>query len=279
MGLILSWLRGPREPVDLLDVSVETQVTSSADPVTLPPESETQYEDTASVATETHVEAPAVETSEMKSELPAENPVLDVPVPEVVEKLETTATVETVTEAPDAVLEVDVHVVEAVEEPVVEPEAINIEPEPTEVHNYTEVTECLQTQQDVHSEPEPEEFPEEAAVSTEALVEPELEEPEKPIAPEEPMGFQMLKPLVESTSDPITEETLETESIVVAGTMVAEEQVAEIRDAPELLPEASSVPEPLPVAKEIIQDLAVSSSRNVDGINGCLGVTEVATES
>lgn len=28
MGLILSWFRGPREPVDLLDVSVETQVSS-----------------------------------------------------------------------------------------------------------------------------------------------------------------------------------------------------------------------------------------------------------
>ncbi|XP_050973010.1 E3 ubiquitin-protein ligase RNF12-B isoform X2 [Labeo rohita] len=301
MGLILSWFRGPREPVDLLDVSVETQVTSSTDePVSIPTESEVQFEDTTLVATETLVVAQPVETVDteqaVEAELLAEDPVVEVPMPEeeTVTAAESVAAVETVTETvvtevepvADTAVEVDGHVIGVVGEPVIEAEAITVEKEPAEVHTVTEVTE------DVHAEPEPKAFPLEAVVPTEALVEPEPEQ-QQPVLLEEPT------PSVESTSDPIAEEFVVTESVAV-DTTVAEEQIPEITtDAPkglsETLSETIPAPEPLPVPvpKEIIQaqdeftaqvetetikDLAVAGGLTVDAINGCLGATEVAIE-
>ncbi|XP_016112006.1 cell surface glycoprotein 1 isoform X1 [Sinocyclocheilus grahami] len=279
-----------------------SEVTSSIDePVPIPAESEVQFEDTTPVATETHVVAHPGETvdteREDEAELPAEDPVVEVPVPERVTTAETVAAVETVTETvvpevepvADATVEVDGHVVGVVEEPAVEAEAITVENEPAEVH--TEVTE------DVHAEPEPEDFPVEAAVPAEALVEPEPEQKQQrqqqPVLLEEPM------PSVESTSDPIAEEFVVTESVAVDPT-VAEEQFPETTtDAPEVLSEILSetipAPEPLPVpvAKESIQaqdefmpqvetetikDLAVAGGLTVDAINGCLGATEVVIE-
>uniref|UniRef100_A0A671P9M1 Calphotin-like n=1 Tax=Sinocyclocheilus anshuiensis TaxID=1608454 RepID=A0A671P9M1_9TELE len=234
-----------------------SEVTSSIDePVSIPAESET-------VDTEREDEA----------ELPAEDPVVEVPVPETVTTAETVAAVETVTETvvpevepvADATVEVDGHVVGVVEEPAVEAEAITVENEPAEVH--TEVTE-------------------EAAVPAEALVEPEPEQKLKFNFKYGllPSGFHMLKPSVESTSDPIAEEFVVTES-VAADPTVAEEQFPETTtDAPEVLSETLSetipAPEPLPVpvAKEIIQDLAVAGGLTVDAINGCLGATEVVIE-
>ncbi|XP_051760145.1 cell surface glycoprotein 1 isoform X3 [Ctenopharyngodon idella] len=302
MGLILSWLRGPREPVDLLDVSVETQAISSVDePVSIPAKSEIQFEDTTSVATETHVLAQPVETvgteHVAEAELPAEDPVVEVPVPEeTVTTAETVAAVETVTETvvtevkpvADAAVEVDGHVVGVVGEPAIEAEAITVETEPVEVSRVAEVTE------DIRAEPEPEEFPVEAAVPTDALVEPEPEQQQQTVPLEEPT------PSVESTSDPIAEEFVANESVVAVDTTVKEEQIPETTtDAPEVpseaLAETIPAPEllPVPVAKEIIQaqdefmaqvetetikDLAVTGGLPVDAINGCLGATEVAIE-
>uniref|UniRef100_A0A8C1QS59 Si:dkey-164f24.2 n=2 Tax=Cyprinus carpio TaxID=7962 RepID=A0A8C1QS59_CYPCA len=272
----------------------ESEVTSSIDePVSIPAESET------------HVVAQPVETvdteREDEAELPAEDPVIEMPVPETVTTAETVAAVETVTETvvpevepvADATVEVDGHVVGVVEEPAAEAEAITVENEPAEVH--TEVTE------DVHAEPEPEEFPLEAAVPAEALVEPEPEQKQLKFNFKHgllPSGFHMLKPSVESTSDPIAEELVMTESVAVDPT-VAEEQIPETTtDAPEVLSETlsetiPSEPLPVPVAKGVIQaqdefmqqvetetikDLAVAGGLTVDAINGCLGATEVAIE-
>ncbi|ROL48967.1 Adhesion G protein-coupled receptor F5 [Anabarilius grahami] len=96
----------------------------------------------------------------------------------------------------------------------------------------------------------------------------------------------MLKPSVESTSDPVAEEFVVNESVVAVETTVKEEQIPETTtDAPEVpseaLAETIPAPEPLPVpvAKEIIQDLAVTGGLTVDAINGCLGATEVAIEA
>uniref|UniRef100_A0A671SVM2 Calphotin-like n=1 Tax=Sinocyclocheilus anshuiensis TaxID=1608454 RepID=A0A671SVM2_9TELE len=248
------------------------------------------------VLVQMHVVAQPVETvdteCEGEGELPAEDPVVDVPVPEeMVTTAETVAAVETVTEK--VVIEVEpvadaaVEVVGVVGEPDVEAEAITVENEPAEVHKVAEVTE------DVHAETEPEEFPVEAAVPTEALVEPEPEQQQQSVLLEEPT------PSVESTSDPITEEFVVTEK-VAADTTAAEEQIPETAtDASEVqsetLSETIPAPEPLPVpvAKEIIQaqdelmaqietetikDLAVAGGLTVDAINGCLGATEVAIE-
>ncbi|XP_073692179.1 uncharacterized protein [Garra rufa] len=274
-----------------------SEVTSSTDePVSIPAKSEVRFEDTTPVATETHVVAQPVEAvdiqHEVKAELPAEDPVVEVPMPE-----ETVTTVETVTETvitevepvTDAAAEVDGHVVGVVGEPAVkaEAEAITVENEPAEVHTVTDVTE------NVHAEPEPKEFPVEAAVPTEALVEPEPEQQQQPVLLEEPT------PSVESTSDPIAEDFVATESVAV-DTTVAEVQIPETAtDAPEVLSETLSEtipaaePLPLPVAKgitqaqdeitaqvetETIKDLAVAGGLTVDAINGCLGATEVAIE-
>uniref|UniRef100_A0A8C2DAX2 Si:dkey-164f24.2 n=1 Tax=Cyprinus carpio TaxID=7962 RepID=A0A8C2DAX2_CYPCA len=243
----------------------ESEVTSSIDePVSIPAESET------------HVVAQPVETvdteREDEAELPAEDPVIEMPVPETVTTAETVAAVETVTETvvpevepvADATVEVDGHVVGVVEEPAVEAEAeaITVENEPAEVHT------------------------EEAAVPAEALVEPEPEQKQLKFNFKHgllPSGFHMLKPSVESTSDPIAEELVMTESVAVDPT-IAEEQIPETTmDAPEVLSETlsetiPSEPLPVPVAKGVIQDLAVAGGLTVDAINGCLGATEVAIE-
>ncbi|XP_043103641.1 calphotin isoform X3 [Puntigrus tetrazona] len=279
----------PAEEPDVTDggeslVIPVSEVTSSIDePVAIPAESEVQFEDTTSVATEAQVVAQPVETvnaeREAEAERPAEDPAIEVP--ETAAAAETVAAVETVTEtvAPevepvaDAAVEVDGHVAGVVEEPTVEAEAITVENEPAE---------------DVHAEPEPEEFPLEATVPTEALVEPEPEQKQQ----QQPALLEEPTPSVKSTSDPIAEEFVDP--------TVAEEQIPETAtDAPEDLSETLSEtipsPEPLPVpaAKEItqtqdefmpqvetetIKDLAVAGGLTVEAINGCLGATEVAIE-
>ncbi|XP_052460004.1 calphotin isoform X3 [Carassius gibelio] len=147
--------------------------------------------------------------------------------------------------------------------------------------------------EDVHAEPEPEEFQVQAAVPTDALVEPEPEQQQQPVLLQEPT------PPVESTSDPITGEFVGTETVAV-DTTAAEEQILETatyasKVQSERLSETIPAPEslPVPVAKEIIQaqdelmaqietesikDLAVAGGLTMDAINGCLGATEVAME-
>ncbi|XP_051760144.1 calphotin isoform X2 [Ctenopharyngodon idella] len=269
-------------------VPLSEAISSVDEPVSIPAKSEIQFEDTTSVATETHVLAQPVETvgteHVAEAELPAEDPVVEVPVPEeTVTTAETVAAVETVTETvvtevkpvADAAVEVDGHVVGVVGEPAIEAEAITVETEPVEVSRVAEVTE-------------------EAAVPTDALVEPEPEQQQQTVPLEEPT------PSVESTSDPIAEEFVANESVVAVDTTVKEEQIPETTtDAPEVpseaLAETIPAPEllPVPVAKEIIQaqdefmaqvetetikDLAVTGGLPVDAINGCLGATEVAIE-
>ncbi|XP_067250933.1 calphotin isoform X1 [Chanodichthys erythropterus] len=295
------------EPAVIEDESVAvplSEAISSVDePVSIPAESEIQFEDTTPVATETHVLAQPVETVDaehvVEAELPAEDPVVEVPVPEeTVTTAETVAAVETVTETvvtevkpvADAAVEVDGHVVGVVGEPAIEGEAITVETEPVEVNRVAEVTEVI------CAEPEPEEFPVEAAVPTDALVEPEPEQQQQ----QQTVPLEEPTPSVESTSDPIAEEFVVNESVVAVETTVKEEQIPETTtDAPEVpseaLAETIPAPEPLPVpvAKEIIQaqdefmaqvetetikDLAVTGGLTVDAINGCLGATEVAIE-
>ncbi|XP_052460003.1 calphotin isoform X2 [Carassius gibelio] len=256
-----------------------SEVTSSTDePASTPAESKVQFEHTTPVATETHVAQP-VETVniECEGELPAEDPVVEVPVPkEMVTTAETVAAVETVTETVVAevepVADTALEVVGIVGDPDIEAEAITVENEPTEVHKVAEVTE------DVHAEPEPEEFQVQAAVPTDALVEPEPEQQQQPVLLQEPT------PPVESTSDPITGEFVGTETVAV-DTTAAEEQILETatyasKVQSERLSETIPAPEslPVPVAKEIIQDLAVAGGLTMDAINGCLGATEVAME-
>ncbi|XP_052420340.1 calphotin isoform X1 [Carassius gibelio] len=269
-----------------------SEVTSIDEPVSIPAESEVQFEDTTPVATETHIVAQPVEIEtkcEDEAELPAEDPVVEMPVPETVTTAETVAAVETVTETvvpevepvADAAVEVGV-----LEEPAVEAEAITVENEPAEVN--TEVME------DVHAEPEPEEFPVEAAIPAEALVEPEPEQKQQqPVLLEEPT------PSVESKSDPIAEVCVVTESVAVDPTVEEEQTPETTTDAPEVLSECHETipppePEPLPVpvAKiiqaqdeimpqvetETIKELAVAGGLTLDAINGCLGATKVAIE-
>ncbi|XP_056319379.1 calphotin isoform X2 [Danio aesculapii] len=312
----------------------ETAVIDKDENVTIPV-SEIQFEETTPVATETCVVSPPFEAVDTKCEIPADDPVIHLPVPKETvpaAQIEQSGTekvaedvpaaeaasevdgpvVEPVSDAPveadrlvlepviDAAVEVDGPVLEpviddAVEvdgpvvQPVVEAEAITVETEPPEVHAVAKVTE------DVYPKPEAEEFPVEAAVPTEALVEPEPQQLEQPIPLQEPTLS------VESTIDPIAEESVVAEEPVVAvNTTTAEEQIPGTADAPEVLSETltetipASEPLPVPVAKEIIhaqdefmaqveaetiKDLAVATSRNVDAMNGCLGVTEVAIES
>ncbi|XP_067269609.1 calphotin isoform X2 [Pseudorasbora parva] len=277
------------EEDETVTVPVLETISSIDEPVSIPAESEIQFEDTTPVTTETHVLAQLVETidnqCEVEGELPTKDPVEEVPVPEKsVTPADTVAAVETVTETAvtevepvvNAAVEVDGHVVGVLGEPAIESEAITVETEPVEVHRVTEVKE------DVHAEPKPEpnpfEITVEAAVTTEALVEPEPEQ-QQTILLEEPT------PSVESTSDPIVEELVVTESVVSVVTTVTEEQIPETKtNAPkvpsETLVETIPAAEPLPVpeAKEIIQDLAVTAGLTVDVINGCLGATEVAIE-
>ncbi|KAL0186777.1 hypothetical protein M9458_018447, partial [Cirrhinus mrigala] len=87
----------------------------------------------------------------VEAELPAEDPVVEVPMPEeeTVTAAETVVAFETVTETvvtevepvADTAVEVDGHVVGVVGEPAVEAEAITVEKQPVEVHTVTEVTE------------------------------------------------------------------------------------------------------------------------------------------
>ncbi|XP_051525483.1 cytadherence high molecular weight protein 1-like isoform X10 [Myxocyprinus asiaticus] len=342
MGLILSWLRGPRESTDLLDVSVETQVTATIDepvsipaesevtatidepvsipaesevtatidePVSIPAESEIQVEDRSPVVTET---VDIVRGDEAAAGLHAEDSVVKVPVQEeTVVTAETLAAIETVTETLTTEVE---HVAEAAVE-VSEP-AVEVVGEPV-VEVHTEVTEIMESVHrapepeevpaDVHAEPEPVKVSVEAVVLTEALVKPEPEQQSVPL--EEPT------PLVESTSDPVAEDYVGTESAIPVGveTAITEEQIPEIpTDAPELLSETMAekipAPEPVPLPKEIIhaqdefmaqveteikkaqnefmaqvetevkKDLAVGGGLTVDSINGCLATTEVAIE-
>ncbi|XP_067269610.1 magnetosome-associated protein MamJ isoform X3 [Pseudorasbora parva] len=231
---------------------------------------------------------------------PAEPVVLEVPVTEAAKDKEVKAAedleqslVEPPAEDP-AVIEED----ETVTVPVLE--TISSIDEPVSIPAESEIQfedTTPVTTEDVHAEPKPEpnpfEITVEAAVTTEALVEPEPEQ-QQTILLEEPT------PSVESTSDPIVEELVVTESVVSVVTTVTEEQIPETKtNAPkvpsETLVETIPAAEPLPVpeAKEIIQaqdefmpqvetetikDLAVTAGLTVDVINGCLGATEVAIE-
>uniref|UniRef100_A0A672Q7E7 Calphotin-like n=1 Tax=Sinocyclocheilus grahami TaxID=75366 RepID=A0A672Q7E7_SINGR len=244
------------EEGDSIAIPVLEVISSIDEPVSNPAESEVCLYD---VLVQMHVVAQPVETvdteCEGEGELPAEDPVVDVPVPEeMVTTAETVAAVETVTETVvtevEPVAEAAVEVVGVVGEPDVEAEAITVENEPAEVHKVAEVTEVPDT------------------IHLHGTLQWTL----------------CMNPSVESTSDPITEECVLTET-VVADTTAAEEQIPETAtDASEVqsetLSETIPAPEPLtvPVAKEIIQDLAVAGGLTVDAINGCLGATEVAIE-
>ncbi|XDV48838.1 hypothetical protein PO909_018198 [Leuciscus waleckii] len=284
------------EEDESVTVPVSESISSIVEPVSSPAETEIQFEDTTAVATETHVLPQLVETvdteREVEAELPAKDPVVDVPVPAkdpvvdvpvpakdpvvdvpvpakdpVVEvpvpeetevtTTETVAAVETVTET--VVTEVEPVADVAVE---VDGHVVGVVGEPAiEAEAITvetepaEVHRLAEVTEDVHVEPEPEEFPVEAAVPTDALVEPEPEQQQQHTLPlEEPT------PSVESTSDPVAEEFVVNETVVAVATTVAEEQIPETTtDAPEVpsetLAETIPAPEPLPVpvAKEIIQ--------------------------
>ncbi|XP_051525478.1 cytadherence high molecular weight protein 1-like isoform X5 [Myxocyprinus asiaticus] len=283
------------EPVS---IPAESEVTATIDePVSIPAESET---------------VDIVRGDEAAAGLHAEDSVVKVPVQEeTVVTAETLAAIETVTETLTTEVE---HVAEAAVE-VSEP-AVEVVGEPV-VEVHTEVTEIMESVHrapepeevpaDVHAEPEPVKVSVEAVVLTEALVKPEPEQQSVPL--EEPT------PLVESTSDPVAEDYVGTESAIPVGveTAITEEQIPEIpTDAPELLSETMAekipAPEPVPLPKEIIhaqdefmaqveteikkaqnefmaqvetevkKDLAVGGGLTVDSINGCLATTEVAIE-
>ncbi|XP_051510000.1 cytadherence high molecular weight protein 1 isoform X2 [Myxocyprinus asiaticus] len=310
------------EPVSIL---AESEVTAPQDePVSIPAESEIQVEDTSSVVTEIHIVAKPVQTVDTEHEdkaasgLHAEDSVVEVPVSEeTVVTADTEAAVETVTETvatevepvADSAVEVAVPAAKVVEEPVVEAEAITVEAEHLEV--YTDVTEITESEHgapepeevavDVHTKPEAEMVPIEAALPTEALVKPEPEQQSATL--EEP------KPLVESTSDRFAEDCVVTESAIGVEAAIAEEKIPEITtDAPEVLSETlaetNPAPEPVPLPKaqdefmaqveteikkaqdefmsqvetEVKKDLAMSGGLTVDAINGCLATTEVAIE-
>ncbi|ROL48968.1 hypothetical protein DPX16_7529 [Anabarilius grahami] len=132
--------------IDIVEEELKFAITSVDEPVSIPAESET------------HVLAQPVETVDtehvVEAELPAEDPVVEVPVPEeTVTTAETVAAVETVTETvvtevkpvADAAVEVDGHVVGVVGEPAIEGEAITVETEPVEVNRVAEVTEVPDT--------------------------------------------------------------------------------------------------------------------------------------
>ncbi|XP_051525476.1 cytadherence high molecular weight protein 1-like isoform X4 [Myxocyprinus asiaticus] len=295
------------EPVS---IPAESEVTATIDePVSIPAESEIQVEDRSPVVTET---VDIVRGDEAAAGLHAEDSVVKVPVQEeTVVTAETLAAIETVTETLTTEVE---HVAEAAVE-VSEP-AVEVVGEPV-VEVHTEVTEIMESVHrapepeevpaDVHAEPEPVKVSVEAVVLTEALVKPEPEQQSVPL--EEPT------PLVESTSDPVAEDYVGTESAIPVGveTAITEEQIPEIpTDAPELLSETMAekipAPEPVPLPKEIIhaqdefmaqveteikkaqnefmaqvetevkKDLAVGGGLTVDSINGCLATTEVAIE-
>ncbi|XP_016372480.1 calphotin-like isoform X4 [Sinocyclocheilus rhinocerous] len=229
-----------------------SEVTSSIDePVSNPAESEVQFEDTTPVATEAHVVAQPVETAdtecEDEGELPAEDPVVEVPVPEeMVTTAETVAAVETVTETVvtevEPVADAAVEVVGVVGEPDVEAEAITIENELAEVYKVAEVTE------DVHAEPEPEEFPVPSVADTTAA---EEQIPETATDASEVQSERLSEtiPAPEPLPVPVAKEIIQAQDELMAQ-----------------------------IETETIKDLAVAGGLTVDAINGCLGATEVAIE-
>ncbi|XP_051525475.1 cytadherence high molecular weight protein 1-like isoform X2 [Myxocyprinus asiaticus] len=299
------------EPVS---IPAESEVTATIDePVSIPAESEVTatIDEPVSIPAESET-VDIVRGDEAAAGLHAEDSVVKVPVQEeTVVTAETLAAIETVTETLTTEVE---HVAEAAVE-VSEP-AVEVVGEPV-VEVHTEVTEIMESVHrapepeevpaDVHAEPEPVKVSVEAVVLTEALVKPEPEQQSVPL--EEPT------PLVESTSDPVAEDYVGTESAIPVGveTAITEEQIPEIpTDAPELLSETMAekipAPEPVPLPKEIIhaqdefmaqveteikkaqnefmaqvetevkKDLAVGGGLTVDSINGCLATTEVAIE-
>ncbi|XP_051963898.1 magnetosome-associated protein MamJ-like isoform X2 [Xyrauchen texanus] len=299
------------EPVS---IPAESEVTATIDePVSIPAESEIQVEDRSPVVTEIHVVAKLVQTvdtvrgDEAAAGLHAEDLVVKVPVPEeTAVTSETLADIETVTETltteaepvAEAAVETSEPAVQIVGGPVVEAEAITVEAEPLEVH--MEVTEIIESVHgapepeedpvDVHADPEPEKVSVETVELTEALVKPEPDQQSVPL--------EERTPLDESTSDPVAEDYVGTESAIPVGVEAAitEEQIPEIpADAPEVLSEtmAETIPATVPLPKEIIhaqdefmaqvetevkKDLAVGGGLTVDAINGCLATTEVAIE-
>ncbi|XP_051950461.1 E3 ubiquitin-protein ligase RNF12-B-like isoform X2 [Xyrauchen texanus] len=187
---------------------------------------------------------------------------------------------------------------------------VSIPAESESVHGAPEPEEVAV---DVHPKPEAEMVPVETAVPTEALVKPEPEQQSATMKEPTPSGCNMIKPVVESTSDPFAEDCVVTESAIGVEAAIAEEKIPEITtDAPEVLSETleetNPAPEPVPLPKEIIhaqdefmaqveteikkaqdefmsqvetevkKDLAMSGGLTVDTINGCLATTEVAIE-
>ncbi|XP_016338837.1 calphotin-like isoform X4 [Sinocyclocheilus anshuiensis] len=239
------------EDGDSIAIPVLEVISSIDEPVSNPAESEVQFEDTTPVATEMHVVAQPVETvdteCEGEGELPAEDPVVDVPVPEeMVTTAETVAAVETVTEK--VVIEVEpvadaaVEVVGVVGEPDVEAEAITVENEPAEVHKVAEVTE------DVHAETEPEEFPVPSVADTTAAEE-QIPETATDASEVQSETLSETIPAPEPLPVPVAKEIIQAQDELMAQ-----------------------------IETETIKDLAVAGGLTVDAINGCLGATEVAIE-
>ncbi|XP_051525482.1 calphotin-like isoform X9 [Myxocyprinus asiaticus] len=248
----------------------------------------------------------AEDLTEVLVEPPIEEPaVLEEPKSVIIPLAEVTATIDEPVSIP-----AESEVTATIDEPVSIPAESEIQVEdrsPVVTESVHRAPEPEEVPADVHAEPEPVKVSVEAVVLTEALVKPEPEQQSVPL--EEPT------PLVESTSDPVAEDYVGTESAIPVGveTAITEEQIPEIpTDAPELLSETMAekipAPEPVPLPKEIIhaqdefmaqveteikkaqnefmaqvetevkKDLAVGGGLTVDSINGCLATTEVAIE-
>ncbi|XP_016338836.1 calphotin-like isoform X3 [Sinocyclocheilus anshuiensis] len=244
------------EDGDSIAIPVLEVISSIDEPVSNPAESEVQFEDTTPVATEMHVVAQPVETvdteCEGEGELPAEDPVVDVPVPEeMVTTAETVAAVETVTEK--VVIEVEpvadaaVEVVGVVGEPDVEAEAITVENEPAEVHKVAEVTE---PSVESTSDPITEEFvvTEKVAADTTAAEE-QIPETATDASEVQSETLSETIPAPEPLPVPVAKEIIQAQDELMAQ-----------------------------IETETIKDLAVAGGLTVDAINGCLGATEVAIE-
>lgn len=276
MGLILSWFRGPQEPVDLLDVSVETQVTASTDePLPIPDESETLEP----------LKTPADNEDEVKgvAEISADESVVGPE--ETASAAETLAAVQPARETAagdvEPAVEVNEPAVEVVGGPVVKAEPMTVETEPLDIQTFAEVTKDSQTTS------EPEKAPAEAAGPAETVVEPG---PQQHAA-----TLEESVPLVESASSAVAEGFEVTESALT----VEEKQIPETTtEAPEgsseTLAESSPAPEPVLMSKEIVigqdesvaqveieakKNFAVDNGLTLDNNNKCLGEVEVATES
>ncbi|XP_051525480.1 calphotin-like isoform X7 [Myxocyprinus asiaticus] len=263
-------------------------------------------EDLTEVLVEPPIEEPAVleEPKSVIIPLAEVTATIDEPV-SIPAESEVTATIDEPVSIP-----AESEVTATIDEPVSIPAESEIQVEdrsPVVTESVHRAPEPEEVPADVHAEPEPVKVSVEAVVLTEALVKPEPEQQSVPL--EEPT------PLVESTSDPVAEDYVGTESAIPVGveTAITEEQIPEIpTDAPELLSETMAekipAPEPVPLPKEIIhaqdefmaqveteikkaqnefmaqvetevkKDLAVGGGLTVDSINGCLATTEVAIE-